>query len=252
MKLMAYQHSAVGRDILVEILEGLGAEVFPAGRSESFVPIDTENIDDEQLARIQTLANECRSSWGPFDAVVSTDGDSDRPLFLGIEPADPCRARFYGGDLVGMIAAEHLGADAVVVPISCNDGVDRGRLKGIVEPKTKIGSPYVIAGMEKARRKGRRAVCGWEANGGFLTGSDFQCAGRILKALPTRDAMLPILACLAEMQKYGIPAARLFDRLPKRFSCASLLKNFPREKSKDPRGIFTAANGHRRCIGRGW
>ncbi len=239
LKLMAYQHSAVGRDIMVEILEGLGAEVFPMGRSESFVPIDTENIDDDQLARIQDLADECGRQWGPFDAVVSTDGDSDRPLFLGIEPANPCRVRFYGGDLVGMIAAEHLGADSVVVPISCNDGVDRGSLAGIVETKTRIGSPYVIEGMEKARRRGRQAVCGWEANGGFLAGSDLRVADRVLNALPTRDAMLPILACLAEMQKRQIPATRLFDLLPKRFSRASLLKSFPREKSQRIMAAFT-------------
>ena len=50
--------------------------------------------------------------------------------------------------------------------------------------------------MELALAKGRRAVCGWEANGGFLTGSDFQREGRELRALPTRDAFLPILGVL--------------------------------------------------------
>jgi phosphomannomutase len=44
MRLMVYQHSAVGRDLLVEVLERLGAQVIAAGRSETFVPIDTENI----------------------------------------------------------------------------------------------------------------------------------------------------------------------------------------------------------------
>lgn len=45
MKLLAYQHSAVGRDLLVEILQNFGAEVTPVGRSDTFVPIDTEAID---------------------------------------------------------------------------------------------------------------------------------------------------------------------------------------------------------------
>jgi hypothetical protein len=36
------------------------------------------------------------------------------------------KAHFFGGDLVGMVVAEYLKADAVVVPISCNDAVDRG------------------------------------------------------------------------------------------------------------------------------
>ncbi|MFO1417828.1 MAG: hypothetical protein U1E83_04095 [Methylotetracoccus sp.] len=44
LRVLVYQHSAVGRDLLVEILRGVGAEVFVAGRSETFVPIDTENI----------------------------------------------------------------------------------------------------------------------------------------------------------------------------------------------------------------
>ena len=231
-RLVAYQHSAVGRDLLVEILEKLGAVAVPAGRSETFVPIDTENIDREQLAIIETLTREHWLKDGPFDAVVSTDGDSDRPLILGVEPADPCRVRFYGGDLVGMIAAAHLGADAVVVPVSCNDAIDRGPLRDIVEPKTRIGSPYVIAGMDKAVAKGRTAVCGWEANGGFLTGSDFHRGGNPLKALPTRDAMLPILAVLVEMCAQKKSISGLFDGLPKRFSRAALLKDFPRPLSE--------------------
>ena len=223
-KLLVYQHSAVGRDILVEILRRLGAEAIPAGRSETFVPIDTENIDAEQLATIQRLADEA----GTVDAVVSTDGDSDRPLILGIEAG---RAKFFGGDLVGMIVAEYLSADAVVVPISCNDAIDRSHLASVLEPKTRIGSPYVIAGMEIARAKSRRAICGWEANGGFLTGSEIERNGRKLAALPTRDAMLPILAVLSAAQEKSLTLPQLFARLPARFSKAALLKNFPRETS---------------------
>jgi phosphomannomutase len=221
-RLLVYQHSAVGRDMLVEILQKLGAETVPAGRSETFVPIDTENIDDAQLAAIQKLAD----AAGKIDAVVSTDGDSDRPLMLGVENG---RVKFFGGDLVGMIVAEFLGADAVVVPVSCNDAIDRGSLKNVLEPKTKIGSPHVVAGMEQARAKGRNVVCGWEANGGFLLGSDIRRTGKTLKALPTRDAILPILCVLfAAGDK---PVTELFAKLPKRYSKAALLKNFPRPVS---------------------
>ena len=130
-----------------------------------------------------------------------------------------------------MISAEYLGADAVVVPISCNDGIDRGRLAAALEPKTRIGSPYVIAGMEAARAKGRNAICGWEANGGFLTGSDIQRAGKTLKALPTRDAVLPILCVLFSARERGVNVTELFSKLPARFSRAALLKEFPRPVS---------------------
>jgi len=222
-RLLVYQHSAVGRDLLVEILRDFGAEVIAAGRSETFVPIDTENIDAAQLATIQQLAD----AAGPVDAVVSTDGDSDRPLLLGVTNG---RVKFFGGDLVGMIVAEFLGADAVVVPISCNDAIDQSRLRSALEPKTRIGSPHVIAGMEQARAKGRQVVCGWEANGGFLLGSDIQRAGRTLRALPTRDALLPILGVLFAAADQ--PLVELFARLPQRHSKAALLKNFPRPVSQ--------------------
>ena len=226
-RILVYQHSAVGRDLLVAVLERLDAEVIAAGRSDTFVPIDTENIGEPQLATIQALAGEAAAKHGPLDAIVSTDGDSDRPLILGVNPLTG-QAHFYGGDLVGMVVAEYLQADAVVVPISCNDAVDRGTLAGMVEPKTRIGSPFVIAGMQEARRKGKQRICGWEANGGFLTGSDIERDGKTLMALPTRDAILPILGTLFAASGKGLGLVDLFARLPKRFSRAALLEHFPR------------------------
>ncbi len=227
MKLLAYQHSAVGRDLLVEILQKLDAEVIPVGRSDTFVPIDTEAIDQAQLNTMQGLYN---GTGGTFDAIVSTDGDSDRPLLLAPEGD---KLRFFGGDLLGMIVAEFLEADSVVVPISSNDAIDRGSLACVAEPKTKVGSPYVIAGMQRAVFKGRHRVCGWEANGGFLTGSDIERNGNVLTALPTRDAMLPLLCALFSSHNRQITLPELFTTLPHRFSCASLIRNFPRLTSME-------------------
>jgi len=226
LRLLVYQHSAVGRDVLAEILERLGAEVIPIGRRDTFIAIDTENIYNEQLAAIQELAGEAIAKHGPIHAVVSTDGDSDRPLILGVD-RETGRVRFFGGDLVGMIVAMYLGADAVVVPVSCNDAIDRSSLGQVLEPKTRIGSPYVIEGMERAFRRGRETVCGWEANGGFLVGSDTVRNGRLLRALPTRDAVLPILGVLFAAQASGLLVSELFDGLPRRFSSAALLPHFP-------------------------
>ena len=236
-RILVYQHSAVGRDLLVEILEQLGAEVVTGGRSETFVPIDTENIDAAQLAVIQALADEAAGS-GRLDAVVSTDGDSDRPLVLGVD-AKTGRVQFFGGDLVGMVVAAYMQADAVVVPISCNDAIDRGPLASVVEPKTRIGSPFVIAGMEAALAKGKKRVCGWEPNGGFLTGSPFSRNGAILSPLLTRDAGLPILGVLFAAEQSGLSLIDLFSRLPKRFSRAALLKQFPRATALKIVGRFS-------------
>ena len=80
LRVIVYQHSAVGRDILPRILRELGAEVVTAGRSETFIPIDTENITDEQLARLEAFAVAAEAGGRPISAIVSTDGDSDRPL----------------------------------------------------------------------------------------------------------------------------------------------------------------------------
>ena len=241
-RLLVYQHSAVGRDLLVEILQRLGAEVVKGGRSDTFVPIDTENIDAAQLAVIQDLADEAVANSGPLHAVVSTDGDSDRPLVLGVEPATG-KVHFFGGDLVGMVVAEYLQADAVVVPISCNDAVDRGALAKVVAPKTRIGSPFVIAGMEAALAQGKKRVCGWEPNGGFLTGSPIARNGAILQPLLTRDAGLPILGVLFAAEQKGLSLIDLFGLLPRRFSRAALLKHFPRATALKIVGRFSPPNG---------
>jgi phosphomannomutase len=236
-RILVYQHSAVGRDLLVEILKQLNAEVVTGGRSETFVPIDTENIDAAQVAVIQALADEAAGD-GPLDAVVSTDGDSDRPLVLGVDPRTGL-VQFFGGDLLGMVVASYLQADAVVVPISCNDGIDRGALASVVEPKTRIGSPFVIAGMEAALAKGKKRVCGWEPNGGFLTGSPISRNGAILSPLLTRDAGLPILGVLFAAEQSGVSLIDLFARLPRRFSRAALLKQFPRATALKIVGRFS-------------
>ena len=48
-----YQHSSVARDVIVEMLEALGARTVPLGRATSFIPVDTEALreEDEVLAR---------------------------------------------------------------------------------------------------------------------------------------------------------------------------------------------------------
>ncbi len=232
LNVLVYQHSAVGRDMVPTILEALGAQVQVAGRSEIFVPIDTENIDASCLETIQGFLDLARGEGQHFDAVVSTDGDSDRPLILGVSK-ESGKARFFGGDLVGMIAADFLKPDAVVVPISTNDAIDRGTLVPALEAKTRIGSPFVIQGMLNALAKGRKKVVGWEANGGFLTGSALVMGERRLAPLPTRDAVLPVLAVLASSVAKGQDLECLFSALPPRFSRAALLKNFPKAKSQE-------------------
>jgi len=218
-RVLVYQHSAVGRDLLVAALEGLGASVVPAGRSDTFVPVDTEAVNEEMLQQIQRLVD--ANGADALDAVVSTDGDGDRPLVLGVEAG---KVRFYPGDILGIVTADFVGARAIAVPISVNDAVDAHFSgSGITLAKTRIGSPYVIDAMTHV---------GWEANGGFLTAASIAIpAGGILDQLPTRDALLPILAVLCASLGRGETLSGLFSRLPARFGKSGLLRNFPRDKA---------------------
>jgi phosphomannomutase len=204
------------------------------GRSETFIPIDTENIPDEQLDRLAEFADAAEAKGPSPDAIVSTDGDSDRPLVTAVLPAAAAmsngkRVRFLPGDLLGIVVAEYLRADAAAVPISANDAVERRlRERNILLQKTKIGSPYVISALDELRGSGKvQRVVGWEANGGFLTGSDVALGESQLAALPTRDAMLPILANLFAAAGEGISLSALWDRLPARFGRAGLIDNVP-------------------------
>jgi phosphomannomutase len=232
LRVVCYQHSAVGRDLLVEILTGLGAQVLPMGRSETFVPLDTEDVSEEKLRELERLAAVAKDTLGEISAVVSTDGDSDRPLVVGLHPNG--RARFLPGDLLGVLVADYLDADGIVVPVSANDAVDlHFENRGIRPRKTRIGSPYVIAGMEELSKEGPfRRVVGWEANGGFLTGTEIERGGRRLSRLPTRDAVLPILSVLHQCVLAGASLVELLSRLPPRFGKSGLIDGFPAEAAR--------------------
>jgi len=116
-----YQHSAVGRDILATILKELGAEIALLGRSETFIPVDTEAIREEDVALAAGWA-----ATGEFDAIVSTDGDSDRPLL-----ADAAGI-WMRGDVLGILASARIGATSVVTPVSSNSALElRAGLRGV-------------------------------------------------------------------------------------------------------------------------
>jgi phosphomannomutase len=85
--------------------------------------------------------------------------------------------------------------------------------------------------MRKALARGRKAVCGWEANGGFLLNSDVRRSHRVLRALPTRDAVIVILSVLLLAKSRAVKISDLAASLPARFTASDRLKNFPTEQS---------------------
>lgn len=44
LKIGVYQHSTVARDLFVDVLAHYGADVVSLGRSETFIPVDTEAV----------------------------------------------------------------------------------------------------------------------------------------------------------------------------------------------------------------
>nr|CBA27695.1 Phosphomannomutase [Curvibacter putative symbiont of Hydra magnipapillata] len=216
-----YEHSSVARDVLRTILESLGAEVISLGRTDVFVPIDTEAVRHEDIEQAREWAE-----LYDFDAIVSTDGDADRPL-IGDEKGEWMR-----GDVVGILTAQYLHATAVVTPVSSNSALERTQSFAQVV-RTRIGSPYVIEGMQQAAHDGAELVVGYEANGGFLLGSQVLRKGQRLGPLPTRDAVLPMLALLCGAKAQALKMSEVGYRLPKRFTASDRIQNFATASSRE-------------------
>ncbi len=218
LRVAVYQHSAVGRELLVDVLGRLGASVHAVGKSEEFVAIDTEAIDAARLAELDRVHRQVLEEFGAVDAVVSTDGDSDRPMVLGVDGERGLH--FVPGDVLGILVADFLGVDAIAVPVSATDAIDTFFAGGVRLERTKIGSPFVVAALEAL--PGQRRV-GWEANGGFLVGTPIEQDGRSLAALPTRDAFLPIACVLAAAKRGKQSIVELCAALPQRHGRAGLI-----------------------------
>lgn len=211
-------HSSAAENTLPMILSGLGAQVVTFGASERFVPVDTEAVDlktREQL-KMWVLKN-------GLDALISTDGDADRPLMVDDT------GTIVPGDILGPITAKWCGATDVVTTVSANTMVDQmGAFSDVA--RTRIGSPYVIAEMEARMASGNGKVAGYEPNGGFLLGWDV--SGRIsLPRLMTRDSTLPLVAPIAAAVERGLTLSSLLAELPARSTATDRLQDVPRDVS---------------------
>lgn len=215
MRVGVWAHSSVARDLLADALADIGAVVVPLGRSDVFIPVDTEAVGPEVRAMLAGWVKE-----HALDALVSTDGDADRPLLVdGAGQVVP-------GDVLGQITAAALGADTVVCPVSANSGAELGgRFSRVI--RTRIGSPFVIAAMQAAGGR----VAGYEPNGGFLLGFAAEAPGGRLAPLMTRDCLLPLVAVLAEARRAGGVAARVAQE-PARFTATDRVAQIPAARSQ--------------------
>lgn len=219
LRIGVWQHSSVARDLLVDVATGLGAEVVTLGRSDEFIPVDTEAVDAATRGRLREWTRLHR-----LDAVISADGDGDRPLVTDGSGA------VVAGDILGTLTAMAVGADTVVTPVSSNSLIERTGAFAQVR-RTRIGSPFVIAGIEEVAGPACRPV-GFEANGGFLLGFDLVRGGAGLTRLATRDSFLPIFAPLVLAQGRRLTLGALVATLPTRRTAADRLENVATDRSQ--------------------
>ena len=229
-KIGVYQHSGVARDIIPAILEHLGAEVVRLGFSEQFIPVDTEAVREEDIALAKQWVEEYQ-----LDAVVSTDGDADRPLI-----ADE-KGQWLRGDIAGLLCARYLQVEHIVTPVSTNTCVEKSAAFADVK-RTRIGSPYVIEAMNQYVEAHYAAVAGYEANGGFLLATPVRRNGQLLSALPTRDAVVVLLSLLHDAVERQSALSELTAGLPQRFTYSARIKNFSTQTSQQLLAKYTGGS----------
>lgn len=216
-----YQHSSVARDLLVDILKALGAMPIPLERTQSFVPVDTEAVDETVRQKFAAWCSDHK-----LDALVSTDGDADRPML-----AD-ATGRIVPGDVLGALSARYLGAKVLCTPVSSNTMIAQMPDFEAIH-LTQIGSPYVVAAIQEVLAQSPEVrVVGYEANGGFLLGYPHQTELGKIAPLMTRDCVLPIIATLAAAADAGQTVAAQVAALPKRFTFADRIAGIETEVSK--------------------
>src|SRR5690606_11288159 len=89
-----FEHSTVARDMLGTVLRAFGADVVSLGRIDGFVPVDTEAFGDPVFGPVRGWIEQ----YG-LDALVSSDGDGDRPLVVDET------GQFVRGDVLGLLSA---------------------------------------------------------------------------------------------------------------------------------------------------
>ncbi len=222
-----YEHSTVIRDLLAVILAPTGAELVSIGRSDVFVPVDTEAVSDQTRARIRAWKERYA-----LDALISADGDADRPL-IADETGEVIR-----GDVLGLLVARLLEADVAVTPVTSNSGIERHLRARVL--RTRVGSPFVIAGMQSAAKEGAGKIIGFEANGGVLTASPFTLGTADLAPLPTRDCVLPLLCALAASIAAGSKLSAVVAELALPVAVSGRIEDFPSERGRDLVASLTA------------
>lgn len=213
-------HSAVGRDLYVDLITRLGAKVTKIDYSNDvFVPVDTDAVNEETIEKMKKWDSDYN-----LDYVISTDGDGDRPLLTDEKGV------LVRSELLPIFASKYMMADVLATTVTACSVVEKsGFVKKVV--RTPVGSPFIVASMMDLEKEGYKRVTGYELNGGFFLLNDFEVDNKNIGSLPTRDAILPILATIALAIQNKCKVFDLVEALPKRFTYSSSVKDIPTELS---------------------
>ncbi len=212
LKIGVYQHSTVAGDFIAEVLAYYGARVVPLGRSATFIAVDTEAVSNETIA----LLADWTKLYG-LDAIVSADGMATGRL-SPMNAAFPCAATSSEcGRTVPVCRCGRYPGDVQL----------RYQALGVPVRRTRVGSPFVIAGMKEALAAGKERVVGFEANGGLLTASACSVRGHLIDPLPTRDCMLPILVAVSLIASRNEPLSTIARSYNLPITASDRLENFP-------------------------
>ncbi|MBR9705015.1 hypothetical protein GOV12_06400 [Candidatus Pacearchaeota archaeon] len=220
-KIVFYQQTCVGRDLIPRIFFELGSKVVLDGKVDEnvdFVPVDTE---DMKIQILEKMAELC--VYHNSHVTITTDGDSDRPAVLYVRRDDfgnhihkNGKPDYYylDGDKLNVLASLLIKPDYVVCPVSAsNKPLEFLKKQGINVRLTKVGSPHVIKKMNEIKESNKNLVVyGFERNGGGLLGSEKVFKGNI-SSLETRDASFPIICSLVLAREKGINFEELVNEV---------------------------------------
>ena len=234
--------------VITRILSGLGATVHAREQREGWVMdeiVDTEDVKPGLERMVQRTIDWFKGETAikeRMKTIFSVDGDTDRPaVFSPRVPGETEKPEFIYGNKLNYVTCEFLREQvrqntspqefrnkkfyAAVTATCSNAVIARLEKLGFEVEKLEIGSPYIVEAMQRrqarARQDGEDVYCmGFERNGGFLLGSDIPVKNKdtgkvgVLKALATRDAVLPVIAATATAKERGLAhIGLLFDDL---------------------------------------
>lgn len=174
--------------VIPDLLEQFGLKVIRVNcdTSGKFIARDTDTDDKAVLDEIKEKVRKEDADCG-----IAYDGDGDRVVFIDE------RGNFITGEYSCSLIAKQLDSDIFVTTISASQVVD---YLGKQVVRTKVGSPYVIAGMKESG-----SVFGFEPNGGAIFG----------KRMYTRDGGSMTVEILNLFANWNGTFSEMTGQLPK-------------------------------------